>query len=498
MSFLSLFVTDTVTLILFALLAVSCLMYLYSGCKRSVVYKLPPGPSPLPLIGNLHTLDLKMLHRSLTELSEQYGPVFTIQLGLEKVVVLTGYKAVKEALVDQADEFAERAKVPVLEMQANGYGISFGHGESWKQMRRFTLMTLRNFGMGKKTIEDKITEEAKYLVQEIESHQDQPFDTSVPVTSAMANIICSIVFGERFDYRDEVFLTITKLIRENFNLLGSSRVQMYNAFPFLGFLPGTHKKIFQNRTQMVQLILNFYEEHQKTLNENDVGSLIDAFLVKREEESNNLDSYFHDNNLVTSVTNLFAAGTDTSSSTLRWAILLMMKYPEIQRNVQEEINKVIGTEVAPRMVDRKGMPYTDAVIHEVQRFANILPMNIPHATTKDTHFREFFIPKGMQVIPLLSSVLHDKTQWETPNDFNPSHFLDAEGRFVKRDAFMPFSAGRRICIGESLAKMELFLFFTTLMQKFSFQALPGICLDLTPLVGLTLCPKPHLVCAALR
>ncbi|XP_078251808.1 cytochrome P450 2K1-like, partial [Rhinoraja longicauda] len=374
-------------------------------------------------------------------LAEQYGPVFTIQLGLEKVVVLTGYKAVKEALVDQADEFAERAKIPVLEMQANGYGISFGHGESWKQMRRFTLTTLRNFGMGKKTIEDKITEEAKYLVQEMESHQDQPFDTSVPVTSAMANIICSIVFGERFDYRDEVFLTITKLIRENFNLLGSSRVQMYNAFPFLGFLPGTHKKIFQNRTQMVQLILNFYEEHQKTLNENDVGSLIDAFLVKREEESNNLDSYFHDNNLVTSVTNLFAAGTDTSSSTLRWAILLMMKYPEIQRNVQEEINTVIGIEKAPRMVDRKGMPYTDAVIHEVQRFANILPMNIPHATTKDTHFREFFIPKGMQVIPLLSSVLHDKTQWETPNDFNPSHFLDAEGKFVKRDAFMPFSAG---------------------------------------------------------
>ncbi|XP_078251749.1 cytochrome P450 2C21-like, partial [Rhinoraja longicauda] len=213
MSFLSLFVTDTVTLILFSLLVVSCLVYFYSGCKPSVVYKLPPGPSPLPLIGNLHTLDLKMLHKSLFQLAEQYGPVFTIQLGLEKVVVLTGYKAVKEALVDQADEFAERAKIPVLEMQANGYGISFGHGESWKQMRRFTLTTLRNFGMGKKTIEDKITEEAKYLVQAMESHQ------------AMANIICSIVFGERFDYRDEVFLTITKLIRENFNLLGSSRVQ---------------------------------------------------------------------------------------------------------------------------------------------------------------------------------------------------------------------------------------------------------------------------------
>ncbi|XP_072337675.1 cytochrome P450 2K1-like isoform X1 [Scyliorhinus torazame] len=498
MSLLCFFGSDTVTLVLFSLLAGFCLLYFYIRPKPSAAFKLPPGPAPLPLIGNLHTLDLKMLYKSLMELSVQYGSVFTIQLGLEKVVVLTGYKTVKEALVDRADEFAERAKIPVLEMQTNGYGISFGHGESWKQMRRFTLMTLRDFGMGKKTIEDKITEEAKFLVHIIQSYQGQPFDTTEPVTSAMANIICSIVFGDRFDYKDQIFCTITKLIRENFHLLGTSKVQMYNAFPFLGFLPGTHKKIFENRTQMVQLILNFYKEHEKTLNENDIRSLIDAFLLKRQEESKNSDSHFHDNNLVTSVINLFAAGTDTSSSTLRWAILFLAKYPKIQRSVQEEIERVIGSEKVPRMEDRKRMPYTNAVLHEVQRFANIIPMNIPHATTRDTYFRGYFIPKGMQVIPLLSSVLYDKTQWEKPNEFNPSHFLDAEGRFVKKDAFMPFSAGRRICLGESLAKMELFQFFTTLLQGFSFRAAPGDPLDLTPCVGLTLCPKPHQVCAVLR
>uniref|UniRef100_A0A4W3IVZ0 Cytochrome P450, family 2, subfamily K, polypeptide 8 n=1 Tax=Callorhinchus milii TaxID=7868 RepID=A0A4W3IVZ0_CALMI len=466
--------------------------------KTKADLNLPPGPTPLPLIGNLHTLDLKMLYKSLMELSEKYGSVFTIHLGLERVVVLTGYKTVKEALVDQADEFAERAKIAVLEMQANEYGISFGHGESWKQMRRFALTTLRNFGMGKKTIEDKIIEETKFLVQEMESHKGQPFDTAVIVTSAMANIICSIVFGNRFDYKDEIFLTLTELVNENFRLLGSSSIQMYNAFPILGFLPGTHKKIFENRTQMVQLIMNFCKEHQKMLNENDIRSFIDAFLVKQREESKNPGCYFHDMNLVTSVTNLFAAGTDTSSSTLRWGILLMVKYPEIQGKVQEEIESVIGSERSPRMEDRKYMPYTDAVLHEIQRFANIIPMNIPHATTKDTHLRGYFIPKGTQVIPLLASVLYDKSQWEKPNEFNPSHFLDAEGRFVKKDAFMPFSAGQRICIGESLAKMELFLFFTTLMQTFTFHAPLGALLDLTPCVGLTLCPKPHQVYAVRR
>ncbi|NXL96157.1 CP2K1 protein, partial [Alectura lathami] len=118
---------------------------------------------------------------------------------------------------------------------------------------------------------------------------------------------------------------------------------------------------------------------------------------------------------------------------------------------------------------RVKMPYTDAVVHEIQRFANILPLNLPHETTMDVTLKGYFIPKGTYIIPLLNSVLQDKTQWEKPYSFHPEHFLDSKGNFVKKDAFMPFSAGRRICAGETLAKMELFLFFTSLLQRFTFQ-----------------------------
>uniref|UniRef100_A0A8C8UI77 Uncharacterized protein n=1 Tax=Peromyscus maniculatus bairdii TaxID=230844 RepID=A0A8C8UI77_PERMB len=161
---------------------------------------------------------------------------------------------------------------------------------------------------------------------------------------------------------------------------------------------------------------------------------------------------------------------------------------------------VVGS-AQPRIEHRTQMPYTDAVVHEIQRFANILPTGLPHETTTDVVFKNYYIPKGTEVITLLTSVLQDQTQWETPDIFNPAHFLSSEGRFVKRDAFMPFSVGRRMCAGEPLAKMELFLFFASLMQKFTFQPPPGVShldLDLTPDIGFTIQPRPHKICAVLR
>uniref|UniRef100_A0A8B9SH94 Cytochrome P450 2K1 n=2 Tax=Anatinae TaxID=2068716 RepID=A0A8B9SH94_ANAPL len=147
------------------------------------------------------------------------------------------------------------------------------------------------------------------------------------------------------------------------------------------------------------------------------------------------------------------------------------------------------------------MPYTDAVIHEVQRFASILPLDLPHETTTDVILKDYFIPKGTYIIPLLISVLQDKSQWEKPEMFYPEHFLDSKGKFVKKDAFMPFSAGRRICAGETLAKMELFLFFTSLLQRFTFHPPPGVSasdLDLNPAISFNIIPKPYKICAVAR
>ncbi|XP_058039151.1 cytochrome P450 2K1-like [Ahaetulla prasina] len=369
-------------------------------------------------------------------------------------------------------------------------------------MRRFTLSTLRDYGMGKRTIEDKITEECSVLTKTMETYAGKPFDVTRILTAAVANIIVSILLGKRYEYEDVTFLQVLKIIRENSQLAGSPAVLLYNLFPKLGFFLGARKTIMRNQKEFHDFMRSTFIEYLQDLDDNDQRNFIESFLVRQKQENMKMthDGYFHNGNLIGLVDDLFGAGTDTTASTLRWAILLMMKYPEIQSNVQAEIAREIG-DIQPRTDHRVKMPYTDAVVHELQRFANIVPSNMPHATSMDITFKGFFIPKGTPIIPLLTSVLFDESQWEKPHKFYPEHFLDSEGKFVKKDAFMPFSAGRRVCAGENLAKMELFLFFTSLLQKFTFQPPPGTSkddLDLTPGVGFISTPLPYKTCAVLR
>lgn len=485
-------------ILLVAILIFICIKSFNSDSKTGSSTNIIPGPRPLPIIGNLHIMNLQKLHKSLGEMSKKYGPIYRIHLGNVRAVVLSGYETVKDALVNHADEFAERPEIPIFQDIHHGYGIAFSRGNNWKTMRRFTLTTLKDFGMGKRSIEERISEECRFLIKYFESQKGNPFNVSVVLNSTVTNVITSIVFGRRFDYDNPLLFRLASLVTETLKLLGSPRTLLYNMVPTFRFLPGDCKPIMKNIDELQSFLRKTFLEHLQKLDRDDQRSFTDAFLVKQQKEKDNPDTYFHDKNLISVLTTLFMAGTETTAGTLRWGLLLMAVYPEIQSKVQEEIESVIGT-AQPQSEHRKQMPYTDAVIHEIQRFANIVPLNVPRETTVDITFKGYFIPKGTYIIPLLESVLHDETQFEKPNEFNPQRFLDAEGKFVKREAFMPFSAGRRICIGETLAKMELFLFFTGLFQKFTFHPPLGVTrMNVLPDTGFTAPPQSQMICAMPR
>nr|XP_046270090.1 cytochrome P450 2K1-like [Scatophagus argus] len=484
---------------------VALLLVLYvvsSSFSSHQLEKEPPGPRPLPLLGNLLQLDLKRPYKTLCELSKKYGSVFTVYFGTNKVVVLAGYKTVKEALVSSAEEFGDRDISPIFYDLNKGHGILFANGESWKEMRRFALTTLRDFGMGKRMAEEKILDECHHLIQMFEEHKGKPFNTTKSVNYATSNIISSIVYGSRFEYSDPLFQNLVRRANESIRITGSASIQLYNMFPSLARWIKNRNLILRNAEMTIRDVKNLIKNLKETLNPQLCRGLVDCFLIRKQKEEDScvMDSHYNEKNLIFTVTNLFAAGTDTTAATVRWGLLFMAKYPHVQDQVQEELGRVIGSRQI-RVEDRKNLPYVDAVIHETQRLANIVPMAIPHKTSRDMIFQGYCIKEGTTVFPLLTSVLHDENEWESPNTFNPSHFLDKEGKFIRRDAFMPFSAGRRVCLGESLAKMELFLFFTSLLQRFRFTPPPGVTedeLDLSPAVGFTLTPSPHELCAVSR
>ncbi|XP_029427426.1 cytochrome P450 2A5-like [Rhinatrema bivittatum] len=466
------FLLETTTLILGTWLVMLILFSLRKDfLRKKQGQQLPPGPTPLPLLGNFMVqVNSRMFLKSLLKLREKFGSIYMIYLGPHPVVVLSGYQVLKEALVDQREEFSARGRMAVAEYILQGYGITASNGERWKQLRRFSLMTLRNFGMGKRSIEERIQEEARFLVEALRETKGLPFDPTFFFSRSVSNIICSVVFGNRFDYEDKRFLSLLRNINEIMRFMNSTLGLVFSCFScVMKYLPGPHHRKLKNLVELKDFVRERVKIHQETLDPSSPRDFIDCFLTRMQQEKENPESEFHAENLVASTVNLFFAGTETVSTTLRYAFLILLKHPKIEDKVHQEIEHVIGRERRPALEDRSRMPYTDAVIHEVQRFADIIPTGLPRTVTQDVKLQGYTIPKGTDVYPLLTTTLHDPEQFSDPKCFNPGHFLDENGSFQKKEAFLPFSTGKRMCPGEGLARMELFLFFTTILQNFTLK-----------------------------
>ncbi|XP_053117708.1 cytochrome P450 2C19-like [Hemicordylus capensis] len=462
-------------------LCLSCLFVLAVRRKRAKHQNLPPGPTPLPLIGNLLQLKTKNLMEPLQKMCEKYGPVFTMYFGPERVVVLHSFETVKKVLVEHGDEFTNRFTLPIIDKINKGLGIFMSNGERWVQLRRFALTTLRDIGMGKKSTEERIQEEVKHLVKELQVKKGQPFNPAFLFSSATCNVISHILLGERFDYQDQELLQIHHWITESMQTQRSPVTLLYNIFPkIMDYLPGPHQTFFKILFSIQDFIAQKVKDHEETLDANDPRDFIDCFLLKMEQEKHNPKTEFTRENLIMTAYDIFLAGTETASTSLRYTLMVLTEHPAVEAKIHEELDRVIGRERPPVMKDRPQMPYTNAVLHEAQRFLDLFPLGIVRTARRDFEIEGFTIPQGTIIFPMLTSVLHDPKQFKNPHLFDPQNFLDEKGNFKKNGADMPFSAGKRSCLGEGLARMQLFLYLTSILQNFRLKHPPGVTkIDLT-------------------
>ena len=247
--------------------------------------------------------------------------------------------------------------------------------------------------------------------------------------------------------------------------------------PFHSHLPTEHnRKLKRAKCIKTAIYPPVFKSHMETYAPGIIRDITDSFIsaYKKEmvkETGKDIGSIDDIQDLMLDV---IFAGSSTTSSTIAWFILHMVVYPNVQEKIHEELDRVVGENVSPRLQDVKNMPYLQATVCEVMRKSSTVPVTVSNAI-RDTTIGGFHIPKGTFVIFHLWQIHHDKREWSQPDQFKPERFLDAEGNFVgwnKFNSFLPFGLGRRECGGIAFAKIMMFIFAATLLHHLSFE-LPG-------------------------
>ncbi|XP_064639839.1 cytochrome P450 1A1-like [Lineus longissimus] len=466
----------------------------------------PPGPYGVPVLGNLLQLGREP-HKTLTAYRKTYGNVYQLTLGSRPTVVLNGYDTVRKALVKQADDFAGRPDFYSFNFIANGKSMGFGDlSPRWRMHRKIAQNALGMFANKKQNpIEDNILDEAKLLVSNLVALGSSSDGTTVPVDPhnevylSVGNIICAMCFGERYQRDDPDFLHLVKMNDEFMRFAGAGNP--VDIMPWMRhFTKGSFKRFIGILNTMDNFCLKKRQEHLDTYIPGELRDITDALIriVQETPEEEKAAVGLTDEHILTTVQEMIGAGFDTISTTIMWAILFMAAHQDFQQKVQKEIDQVIGKGRFPSADDIQSLPFTEACIIETMRHSCIFPFALPHATTCDTSLDGIYIPDKTLIFVNLWSVNHDENVFPEPEKFNPYRFLKPDGSVVDKLSFFPYGCGKRKCPGELLARLEVFMFFTTLLQRCTFKPVDGDTIKLNSKYGLTLKPNDYKVIVSQR
>ncbi|XP_063448879.1 cytochrome P450 2C15-like [Mytilus trossulus] len=465
-----------------------------------------PGPKAWPIFGNI--LLVSQFNRAtdrikfVDQLTAKYGPIFRMFLGPYQIVFVQGHKHVLDVIRKRGHDFVDRPNfIPGIKLAQNvvgGSGIVFANGDEWKDRRKFALQAMRDFGVGKTSLEEKVLEEMQNIAEDLEKAKGAEItDVKTMMLKASCNVIHSLIFGYRYKHDNESLHKLIKTIDEIFS--GPGPLTATGIFPILNFLTKDSVRMrVEGFTTLKKYIDDHISEHRDSFDPENIRDFIDMYLEAENDEIERTSS-LNPGGLFSTITDLFAAGTDTTATTLDWSLLYMIQFTDVQKRCQEEITKVIGAGRMVRISDRRRLPYTEATIMEIQRLSNIALFAIPHVSVSDTTINGYAIPKNTIIVPSLVSVHLDETIWTDPTEFNPGRFLNQNNEIINKEYLMPFALGPRSCPGESLARTELFLIFSNLLQRFEFSKVDSSdILSFEGITGITQAPSPYRLKADLR
>ncbi|XP_074204506.1 steroid 21-hydroxylase isoform X3 [Camelus bactrianus] len=418
-----------------------------------------------PLVpGFLHLLQPN-LPIYLLGLTQKLGPIYRVRLGLQDVVVLNSKRTIEEAMVRKWVDFAGRPQIPSYKLVSQHCeDISLGdYSLLWKAHKKLTrsalLLGIRN------SMEPWVEQLTQEFCERMRAQAGAPVTIQKEFSFLTCSIICYLTFGDKQE--ETLVHAIHDCVQDLMKTWDHWSLQMLDMVPFL-----RESMVAGQWRDMVDYMLQ------------GVGR-------PREGEGPGqlLEGHVH-----MSVVDLFIGGTETTAITLSWAVAFLLHHPEIQQRLQEELDHELGPRASGTRVpfkDRARLPLLNATIAEVLRLRPVVPLALPHRATRPSSIFGYDIPEGMVVIPNLQGAHLDETVWEQPHEFRPDRFLGPGAN----PCVLAFGCGARVCLGEPLARLELFVVLVHLLRAFTLLppagALPS--LQPYPYCGLNLKIQPFQV-----
>ncbi|EDO49214.1 predicted protein [Nematostella vectensis] len=453
--------------------------YILSVIHEGFFSKLPPGPLPLPLIGNAHLLGDKP-HLEFCRLARKYGPVYKLRLGRQLVVVINDLALIKEA--SRGSDFAGRAKSISGEF-FSGHGKSIGfqtYSEQWRGQHKALTIAIRHCEGKQGPLEATVADEVEKLLGRLAKQADSTFDPRLDLGLLVTNVFSRVIFGRIFKKEDGEFQS---LLQQTLNFSeGLAAANFLDAFPFLQVFPfPVIKKMRETASRRDEIFLSQHQLHQVTFKEGRIRDIADALIQAEKDENQNIGSR-PDADLPRSLDGLkrmytlnesIIAGIESPLTCIMWTVALLAKYPDVQAKLQKSIDDIIGrSHVLLTYQDRSKFPYVEAVIYEALRLATVLPVAIPHFTMADAKLAGYEIPKDTIAFFNLWNVHHDPGLWENPYEFKPDRLIDSKGEVITA-GLLPFSLGTRSCPWEVSSRKMLFVLFANLCHQFTFTHAQG-------------------------
>ncbi|ELU18791.1 hypothetical protein CAPTEDRAFT_184712 [Capitella teleta] len=458
-----------------------CLVAWLLGWHRPSLSHLPHKKG-LPIIGNFHQINLRRPELTFTHWGKELGSVFSVKILNNTFVVLNSFDAIREALITKGSDFAGRPHVNSYRLEFATMGFRdislLNPGVCWKLLRKISLSQIKMFDTGMKRIEELSSSMNKDMVNMFRSLEGRSFNPKVSIYNTVMNVLTMLLMNRKFEKTDKEFKLITEMERLLMSSIAPSGEGVeLDILPWLRYFGNsTFKKLklqAQHRDELWSMIKPRILEDIRSDDKGSDGLMHVLFrLYHSQQEGTITNTYLLEEvDLIMTFVDVIIAGTGTTFNSFCGFLNILSQHEDIQEKLQEEVDRVIGSNRTVSLNDRANMPYTQATVLELLRSISVAALGLPHATLKKTSISGIPIPAGVQILMNLWGLHHDEGFWGDPHSFRPERFLDEAGDVVSashenRRHLMPFGAGTRVCIGERLAMGRLFMMIATMAQVF--------------------------------